>query len=218
MVNPNLIGSLSGTDAGISVAKAILGGTVYSVIFAYIILRVLRLFFSGSSEKLKKYMMVLLYLFGIAFVYLIFDAEFGKLLDSIAALQAANSGNEHLLGTSYVFLVIQFIVESLPYALDILIVFSGIVLLYELTTDRYSAASVESAERLSRLCGIVLTVTVLVTIAFNILQTLFIKSLFIVDVSVQIPLFSIAFVLAALLLSRVIAENRKLKEDNDSII
>jgi hypothetical protein len=218
MINPNPISSWFATATGISITKAILGGTAYSVICAYIILRVLRLFFSGSLEKLQKYMMVFLYLFGIAFVYLIFGTEFSKLLDYFATLQAGNTGNEHLLGTSYAFLVIQFIVDSLPYALDILVVFSGITLLHELTVDRYSTAAVEAAERLSRLCGVVLTIMVLVTAVFNILQTLFIKSLFIVDISVQIPLLSIAFVLAALLLSRFIAENKKLKDDNDSII
>lgn len=219
MINPGLIASiLNSGNPGLPVMKSILGGTVYSILCAYIILRVLRLFFTNGIEKLQSYMSVLLCLLNILFVYLIFGAGVTSLLDSFTTLQSGNVGNEHLLGVSYVFLVLQFIVDSLPFALNILVVFAGLTLLHEMMTNRYSEASVIAAEKLSRFCGIVLSITVLTTVAFNILQLLFAKALLILNNSIQIPLFSIVFVLATLLLSRFVAENKALKDDNNSII
>ena len=217
MINPGVIGALI-NRAPQSVGKAILGGMVYSVLFGYFILRVLRLFSNGRTDKLIRYMSVMLSLLNMLFVYLIFGACFNDLLDSIAALRAGNAGNEHLLGASYVFLVLQFIVNTLPYAFNVFIVFAALRLLHEMRVDRYSAGTVTAAGRISRLCAAALVTTVLASIGFNLLQLLFANSLVIINSAVQIPVFSITFVLATLLLTRLVTENKRLKDDNDLFV
>ena len=215
LINPGIILELF---HGIPAGKAVLGGTVYSVLIAYFILRILRLFRTSEVSRLQRYLAVLLGLLNVVFVYLIFGAGVKSLMDGIAALQAGNVGNESLLGASYVFAGLQYLVDILPYAFDILIVFAGIRLLKKLTADRYSDETVLAASRLSLLCGKTLSITVLAIAAFNLLQLIVAKHLFNIHAAVQVPLFSIAFVLAALLFSRLVAENKLLKEDNDSII
>ena len=214
-INP---GILAGLFHGVPAGKMVLGGTIYSVALAYLILRILRLFRNSEIGRLKRYLAVLLGLLNVMFVYLIFGAGVGSLLQSIANLQAGNSGNEGLLGASYVFAALQYLVDVLPYVFDVLVVFAGMRLLHHLTLDRYSDETVLAAHRLSRLCGTVLSTTALVIAAFNLLQLVFAKYLFNIHASLQVPLFSIVFVLAALLFSRLVAENKLLKEDNDSII
>jgi len=215
LINPGIIEELfHATPAG----KAVLGGTVYSVLIAYLILRILRLFCTSEAARLQRYLAVLLGLLNIVFVYLIFGADVRSLMDAIAALQAGNVGNESLLGASYAFAGLQYIVDVLPYVFDIMIVFSGIRLLGKLTADRYSDETVLAASRLSSLCGKTLSITVLAIAAFNLLQLIAAKQLLNINAAVQVPLFSIAFVLAALLFSRLVAENKLLKDDNDSII
>ena len=157
-------------------------------------------------------------LLNVIFVYLIFGAGVKSLVEAIAVLQAGNVGNESLLGASYAFAALQYFVDVLPYGIDILVVFAGIRLVHHLTIDRYSEATVLAASRLSRLCGKTLSITVLTIAAFNLLQLIVAKQLFRINTAVQVPLFSVAFVLAALIFSRLIAENKLLKEDNDSII
>jgi len=218
MINPGVIGTLMGGMVGTSVGKAVLGGMVYSVLCGYLVLRVLRLFSLGGTDKLVRYMAVMLGLMAALFVYLVSGACFGALLDSIWVLRAGNTGNEHLLGASYVFLVLQFIVDALPYVLDVFVIFAAIRLLDEFRTNRYSAEAVAATERMSRLCVVVLTATVLSNIVFNLLQLLFAKSLMVINSSVEIPVFSITFVLAALLLTRFVSENKQLKDDNDMFI
>ena len=107
MINPGVINTFFGKASELALSKAILGGIVYSVFCGYLILRVLHLCFGSGTEKLQKYMTILLRLLNALFVYVIFGACFSNLLDSITALRAGNTGNEHLLGASYAFLVLQ---------------------------------------------------------------------------------------------------------------
>ena len=224
MVNPGLIGTSMGGaakaigPAGQAIGKAVLGGMVYSILCGYFVLRLLRLFFYSTNRKLADYMTVFLCLLNILFVYLAFGASFGTLLDSVRALQAGNIGNENLLGAGYAFLGLQFIINALPYLLDVAIAFAAIRLLEELRADRYSSESVAAVRRVSRLCAVALTVTVLSNIAFNLIQFLFAKSLMNINVSVDFPVLSIAFVLTALLLTRFVTDNKRLKDDNDMFI
>lgn len=218
MINPGLIRLTYRDNSGLPFAKAVLGGTVYSVICAYVVLRVLRLFFSSETAGLQRYLVILLVLVNALFVYLIFGSGINSLINSFKTLRESNSGNEHLLGASYAFLILQFVVDNIPFALNIFVVFAGISLLHALTSDRYSVETIASAENLSKICIISLIITVLTNPVFNILQLMFSKMLFHINSQVEIPLFSIAFVLAVLLFSRLVAENKVLKDDNDSII
>lgn len=218
MINPGAIGTMMAGLVGHAIGKAALGVMVYSVLCGYFVLRVLRLFSVGGTDKLVRYMSVMLHLLNILFVYVIFVVCFDGLLNSIAELQAGNAGNEQLLGASYVFLAVQFIVDALPYVLNVFVVFAALQLLRAMQTDRYSIETVGATEQMSRLCTVGLGTMVLTNIGFNLLQLLLVKSLLVVNNTVQIPIFSISFVLAALLLTRLVAENKQLKDDNDMFV
>jgi hypothetical protein len=218
MINPNFIVSALGNVGDISAGKILSGATAYSVIFAYIVLRALRLFFSSATDRLQKYMGILLALVNVMFVCLIFGVGVSNLLESFEQLALGNTDDWNPLGVSYVFLTLKFIVNNIPLALDMLIVFAGISLLEAITANRYSEETVLAAGKLSRLCKVALIITVLSNAAFNALQLLFAGSLNVMNGFVLIPLFSIAFVLAALIFSRFVSEDSELKADNDSII
>ncbi len=238
MVNPAIIGSLFGASAlplvdqvmlggldpslggsaALPAGKAILGTTVYSVLVGYLVLRVLRLFFAGSTEKLQKYLADLLFCMNLLFVWLAFGVGFSKMMDSIQSLGAGNTAGGQLMGMSTFVLVLQFLVDALPYLLDVLVVFAALRLLDELKADRYSPESVEAARRLSRLCGGALAATTLTNMAFNLLQLLVKRSALVINSSVEIPVFSIVFVLAVLLFARFIAQSKQLKDDNELFI
>lgn len=217
MINPGLI-TLAWASDGTLVAKIMLGGMVYSLVCTYVVLRVLRLFFTSTTDCLHKYMEILLILINGIFVFLIFGVGVSSLIHSFETLREKNVGNEQLLGVSYVFLVLQFIVDNVPFVLDMVVVFIGISLLHAFASDRYSEETVYSAEKLSNVCRYSLMIAVLSNAGFHILQFLCFKNINIVNFSVPIPLFSIIFVLAVLIFSRFVSENKALKDDNDSII
>lgn len=218
LINPGIIGSLLGKAAALPVGKALLGGTVYSVLLGYVVLRVLRLFFAGSTQSLQRYLAALLFCMNLLFVWLAFGVGFGGMLDAMAALRAGNTGDGQPLGMSYFFLAVQCLVDALPYLLDVLVVFAALRLLDELRMNRYSARSVAAAERLARLCGRALAAVMLTNTAFNLAQLLAARTLLAINSTVQVPVLSVAFVLAVLLLARFFAENKQLKDDNELFI
>jgi hypothetical protein len=214
MVNPALAGGVSEQ----AVAGAALACAIYSIICGYFVLRALRLFFQSDAEKLIRYMKLMLGVLGALFTYLAFGVCFGGMLDSISVLRADNTVNENLPGASYAFLVMRFTIDALPYIFDTTVILAALRLSDEIQMDRYSTGTVAAAERMSRICITALTVTIMTNIGFNVLQLLFMRTIRTVNMSVDIPVISTAFVLAALLLTRFIAENKKLKDDNDMFI
>jgi len=214
MINPSLIGAYTSGGTGQSFGKAMYGGVVYSVIIGYFILRILRLVSAGGTENLMRYMSIILGLFSMLFLYLIFDA----LIESIRVLLPGGILNGFLFGLGFFFLIMQIITDTLPYALNIVVIFAALRLLDEMRKDRYSTETVAAVERTSRLCIVALVTTVLSNIIINLVPVLFGTTLLFINVSVQIPVLSIAFVLAALLLTRLVTESKELKDDNDMII
>jgi len=98
------------------------------------------------------------------------------------------------------------------------VIFAALRLLDAMRADRYSAETVAAVRQLSKLCAAALAVTLSVNIGFNLFQFLSAKSLIVMNGSVQLPVFSITFVLAVLLISRLVTENKQLKDDVDMFI
>lgn len=218
MVNPGFLSNFLGSSLGYGTGKAFLGVIVYSVLVSYVLIRITRLFFSADAGRLQKYLMILLYSLNIFVVFFVFGARFSELLDSFARLRQSNTGNEDGLGISYVFLVLGYIADAISTAMIIPVVIRGQNLLSELSSDRYSEMSVICAERLSRTCRLAVVLSILSNLGYNLLQLVFIRKLFVTDSTILMPVFSIAFLLAALLFAQYIRETRQLKEDHDMII
>ncbi len=212
LVNPGLLGTWLG-ETGPVMGKAMLGGAVYGLLCAYAVLRILRLLSAADVPHLRRYGRALLWILNALFVYLAFGASFGTLLDSFEKLRTGNTGGG--LGLTCVFLVLQYLVDALPYVLDVWVAFSALDLL---TGELYSEPAVKAAETLARRCGRALTWTVLSNGCFNLLQLLFARKLRVISGTVQLPVLSVAFVLAALLLARLLRENKRLKDDNDLFV
>ncbi len=217
MTNPGLIGLQTG-GLPPAAGKAALGLLVYSVLCGYLALRVLRLFYTGGTEKLLGYASAMLMLIAALFVYAAFGAGFSNMLKSFEALRAGNTGNEHLLAATYICLAMEAVVNALPRVLGVVVVFKALVLLDEMKVNRYSESAIAAAKHMCRWCAIALAATMLSIIGFNLVQLLFSKALLVTHVGAQLPVDSIGFMLAVLLFTRLLTENKQLKDDNDMFI
>lgn len=220
-VNPGLFSISAQTAADFGIA--LLGGCAWSVLVAWAVLRLLRTLSGAGTERLQRYLSMLLGVLAVYFVFAAFGACFAELLSNLDTLHESNQGYEFWGSSGPMtmtegFLALQWAVSALPYLLDLVIVHAARLLLAELAADRYSEAAVAAAERLAALCRKALVAVVLTNVGFNLLQMLFADSLLVIDGFLYLPLFSVAFVLAALLLARFLAENRQLKQDNDLFI
>lgn len=218
MINPGLIPIPGALNMDTLVAKILFCGTIYSIILTYFVLRVVRLFFDSETKKLYKYMVALLWIAAMLFTISIFGLGLNDAIAQIEFIKAANIGTESGLETTYVFTAIQFIVDSIPAIVSILVIFSGIMLITEFSADPYSEEAIKVSENLSMVCKTGLAITVCSNAAFNLSQLFFMRTLRNINSFIQIPLFSIVFVLGALIFSKMVMTNKALKDDNDSII
>lgn len=215
MVNPALVPMPSGLGDG---GKLLFGGSVYALVFGYGVLRALRCFRSADMGRLQDYLALFLKLLAVLFVFLACGSCFQDFLSGVDALRAGNQGHEGDLLPSVLFLFARYLAAAFPYVLDTLVTLSALKLLAERRQDPYSPGAEAAAQVLSQLCVVSLGLTVLVTVALDLLQLLCLGSLYTVQITVLLPVLSIVFVLAVLLLTQLMGENRQLKEDNDLFI
>lgn len=221
MINPGLLNSgVPGTG------KWSLGSTFYSVLLGYLLIRALLHYENAGTGQLQKGLWLLLGTVNIILVYGIFGQELGRLLQSLEAVQKGNTGVQleggfftfSNLTVTYVFLFLHFIVRIVPYVLNIIVVFLARKLLEAMREDLYQEECIDTAGKLGKFCMWTLIVTIGLDGGFNMLQLFFQNRLYQMEYAVNIPVFSLAFVLAVLLFARYIREMQKLKADNDLFI
>lgn len=211
MINPGKLITLVplATIETLPALKAILGITVWSVVVCYIIFRLLRLFKNSDKQSLFIYLKNLLYALCFLFVGVI-------ALSCVGTLIAEQQNNTYSKDAFMTFC--RFIVTTLPYVLELLVTLTALNLLDELLIDSHSEKVVEAAKRLSSLCCLSLSAIAVAEVVLNLLQLVMAKSLSNLNVVADIPLMNLAFVLVALLLARLLIENKKLADDNDMFI
>lgn len=200
----------SGVDLGqpLEVDRAVMGLTIYACIVCWGVLRLLRLFRAADMGQLYGYLRAMLCALCALFVGVI-------VLVPVKALIEALSGAEGALDV--LLSVIKCVCDALPYALDIVVMFAALAMLERLLAGEREAAR-EAASRLSRRCCAALGLDVAVSAGWNVLQLALARHTNSVSVSVSIPLVSLALVLLALLLSRLVAENGRLADENEAFI
>ena len=83
---------------------------------------------------------------------------------------------------------------------------------------RYSDAAVAASERLTQRCSHAIGITAITELCYNLLQIVCASALTAVDVKVNLPLGSLLYFLAVMLLARMIGHSRDLQQDNDLFI
>lgn len=221
MINPGLINT--GTmDSG----KWSLGSTFYSVLFGYLLVRGLLQYTEADEGKLRKGIRILLGAVDVILVYEIFGSELGSLLQNISSVRSGNTGvtvsggyiTLFELNTTYVFLFLHFLIKILPCILNILVIFGARKLLDLSKEAMYQEENIVFTEKLVRFCTLSLIITIVTDVGFNLLQLFFQNQLYQMDYVVNIPVFSLAFVLAIQLFAGYIREMQRLKKDNDLFI
>lgn len=210
-VNPTWAARLFPERTG-SAMMAIAGSLLWSTLIAYLVLRILRAALSAERSQLWSYLRWLLHLMAVIFVAVIFGVHLSEMVGELSAFDA-QAIPPVVLG----FTLLRFIVVVLPWLLDIIAVFLAMEML-DHAQDPNVSGRVAVAKKLSRWSGRALTLMVLVQLLFNFLQLALIMNLPEVEITVNIPIFSIGFVLVILWAARLLEENQQLKEENDLFV
>ncbi len=188
--------------------KMTLGGSVWTVALCWMVLMLLRLFRTGGRKRMLVYMRRLMSVLCMLFIAAIFGTCLGEMISGIRAAQQPADG----------FMAAgRFAAGALPYFADIAVAVCAGNLLNELS-EGVSDNAVLAAGRLSRVSASGLAAVVVSGAVLSLIQLAAAPLLSDLRTEVNIPVLSLVFVLAALLFSRIIAENKRLSDDNDLFI
>ena len=179
--------------------KVIFGVSIWAVVVLCIILRLIRLFRQGNKEQLFKYMQTVL------------CAAVSLVNGVISMLASPQTGIDQCFG------VVLLAAELIPYLFDIAIIIR-VLKLFEIASKDEQDGIVEAANRVSSICCVALGLTAAIKAAANIIQIAVMRWLSNINVTVDIPIISIAFTVMILLFSRLLIENKKLRDDNNLFI
>ncbi len=191
------------------IVKAALGCSLWSGIVSYFVLFLLRLLQSADKEKLMKYIKAAAVFLSAFFAIMLLFVSFPGLL---SALDSAATGADSFKA------YLAFTADALTYILDILVTMSAAKLIDTVLLGADSVSIKEKADLLSKRSVGALSIIIISGFICNAAQVVLLKELTNISTTVWLPLLSIFFVATTLLLSRLVTENKELKEDNDLFV
>lgn len=214
MVNPHRITAMLDKSVG----KMILGGGVYSFLIAWAILRFLPQGLKQGSTAMYRALRIFLMICGAECFVAAFGIGILELRADIAAIQAGNTMPGLNLMPTYGVRFLSFAARALEYVLDAWVMLACVKLLGELEKDPYSEGCVLAAERINRLCVKALGLITVSNMVLNVIQAVALNYLHNIDVSVRIPVLSMAVVFGTLVLTKLLVQGKALKDDNDLFV
>ena len=192
-----------------------LSGLFYSALVTYGVIRIQGMAVKGSRKTIQFLLKFFLYLLAVIFTGMALLEFTVSLPEAMKAAQdsyeqaAAFSG---LVGMElsvrqemiYVTTVFDSVVRTIPYILDVIIIFKALALVKELQKDWYSKESVKAAGDLSEVTGRTLVIITVMGFAYNLIQFFGRNSVAHSEMKISIPILSIVFLLAVLLLRLVV--------------
>lgn len=210
MINPQLFSPVysEGFSEYSKLIKAVFGVSFWAVVVLCIILRLIRLFRQGNKGQMLKYMQAVL----CALCSIFAAIAAGSLVNGVLSLlEPSQTGIDKGFGA------VRLTAVLIPYLLDIAIIIRVMKLIRIAARDGQDGI-VEAANQVSGICCTALGVTTAITAAANIIQIAVMRRLSNINVTVDIPVISIAFTVMILLFSRLLIENKRLRDDNDLFI
>lgn len=202
MINPGELRVMFGQAAGMG--RPLLAVTVWSVLCCYLTLRLGRAAMESRLQALSRWLPRLTWLLMAVFVAVLFGKEVS------ACVLAWREGNY--------FSIVTLAAAAVPTVFAIRTTKAAGHLLSALGEGRYSQRALDAANTLSSVCGTALAATAVTELLYNLMQVVGASAIGNVDLSLSLPVVQLVFLLAALLLARLIAHGQRLQQDNDLFI
>lgn len=213
-INPGFRPEVLAGDSG----TLIYAGAVYSVFLAWWIVKLLRYCDDMGVKHIYRALRILLLICGAGCIWIGFGVGLSGFLGDIAAVKQVNTMPGLDLMPTHIFQFLAFAVTAVEYGAAACAMGFGIGLLKHLEKDPYSESCHLLAEKTARWCkGSILAIVVSWT-ALNLAQVAAAPWLHSFDIRLRLPVLGIAIVFAMLVLTRLLCQGRKLKEDNDLFI
>ena len=213
LVNPTLVSAEYPAGDAIAMAMA---GSVSATVLAWAVLRWLEK--SENSPSLGRTLERLLKWSAVIIGWLAAWSRGALALEKIHNLAAGNTGPGIVLWPTNAAIALLSVADCIPTLLGCAILLWGGKLARLLEADPFSEDTVALAERVSRSCGRVAAVSLLVCVGGNVAQFLLLPILRDVRFSVSLPLLTVLLAASLDLLCRYLRRAKEVSDDNESII
>lgn len=218
LVNPAYIDSLMGRAGMTDVGRMAIYSAIGAVIVCYVILRFVRFAAESTTGRLLGLFKALL---GVVFavqVLHIFGIGFAGFMEAAARTAAGNQGAGDKLAVTVLFLCLRWILKYIPAAAQMVLIVLACRLAGAMKEERYGEGTVREAGRLAKASRSAAVAVSLSFVVLNLSQLFFSQSLLDLAYEVNLPLDTLAFTLAAMIMAEYIAKTRQLKQEHDLII
>ena len=203
MINPGTLAGFLGEAAGVG-GKALVGMSVWAVLCCYLVLRLRRAALEGTGDILKRWLPRMVKLLMAVFVLDMTAVKIPLCLETVSGYN--------------IFPLLTLLAGCIPDVLGLYTAQGALELLDSMENGRYSEAAVAAANKLTQRCAQAIGITAITELCYNLLQILCASALNSVNVKVNLPLGSLLFFLAAMLLARMMSHSYGLQQDNDLVI
>ena len=213
LVNPTLVSAEYPARDAIAMAMA---GSLSATVLAWAILRWLEKM--ENSPSLGRTLERLLKWSAVVIGWLTAWSEGAAALERIRAAAAGNTGPDAVLWPTNAAIVLLAIADYIPTLLGCAMLLWGGKLARMLEADPFGEDTVSLAERVSRSCGRVAAVSLLVCAGGNLAQMILLPVLRAMNFSVSFPLLTVLLAVSLDLLCRYLRRAKEVSDDSESII
>ncbi len=199
------------------VGNMVLELTVYSILAAWIILRVVRSCRRAEQGKLYSVLGWMLFLLA-SFCVIAGVGSFESCRQTVAAIREGNTAPGTNLAPTFFFVYLRTGVQMVEYGLTAWILLLADSLMTEIKDDPYGEKCCQIADRVAKWCRISLIVTMLMMGALNVGQLLFAERLHYLNTVVHIPFVGVTVTLVLMAVTGLLRQGKRLKQDNDLFI
>ncbi len=196
------------TDRTLQMLHVTFSLTIWGILVLFIVLRLIRLFRVGHREQLLRYLRWIL----ITLCFFLTASFALTLSDGVLSLIKGKP-----TGADTALFVIKTLVTLATALLEVAVSLRMLDLLDTANHDEQEGLA-EAAGRLSHTSCTALACTAGFTVVLHIIQIILLPHLTDAQFHVELPIRDIFFVLVILLLSRLMIENKELKDDNSMFI
>ena len=213
-VNPGTIAKMKDALITGEMYKIAICTTIVSVIILYVLIKAVR---SVDNMKEKKLLTFLKVVCGIAQIIIVGAVFYIGVSDLFANIQKATENNQYITNT-YVLLVFRFLVEQTPNICVFLILTRLMNVAEFIKKGFVSEEAMIAIKSISSVCKKSVMIMMFASVILNIVQLLVIGHVSITHYQVDIPVFQLLLVVVLLIITKIIEESNKIKEDNDLFI
>lgn len=190
--------------------KAVFGAAVWSGIVCVVLTEIVNRIKSAKGTQILQFTKMAGLFLSVFLTFTVSVFEVGEFFSNLDIGRGLAEGYVSIL---------CLVNNSLQYILDIAVISSGITLIDSISDGKNSDEIRYFAHRLSNRSITALLTIITVSFLYNFIQIILSPVVFSdVFVKIDIPVYSICFVLMILLISKLVTENKKLEEDNDLFI